>query len=55
LPGGEAGRRQLAGHPDGPLNDPAQRDRVVELVEDAVAHGATVAAGGKVVDGPGFF
>jgi len=39
----------------GPLNNPAQRDRVVELVEDAVAHGATVAAGGKVVDGPGFF
>jgi acyl-CoA reductase-like NAD-dependent aldehyde dehydrogenase len=39
----------------GPLNDLAQRDRVVELVEDAVAHGATVAAGGKVVDGPGFF
>jgi acyl-CoA reductase-like NAD-dependent aldehyde dehydrogenase len=55
LPGGEAGRRQLAGHPDGPLNDPAQRDQVAELVEDAVAHGATVAAGGKVVDGPGFF
>jgi acyl-CoA reductase-like NAD-dependent aldehyde dehydrogenase len=39
----------------GPLNNAPQRDRVAGLVTDAVAHGATVAAGGKRIEGPGYF
>lgn len=39
----------------GPVNNQAQLDRVKGLVENAVAGGATVAAGGGPVDGPGFF
>ena len=39
----------------GPLSTKPQFDRVSELVADAVAHGARVAAGGGPIDGPGFF
>jgi len=39
----------------GPLVNAEGRDKVVELVEDAVAKGAKVLTGGKVPDGPGFF
>ena len=31
------------------------RDKVIELVDDAVAKGAKVLVGGKTPDGPGFF
>ena len=39
----------------GPINNAAQFDRVKDLVADAVSGGATVAAGGAAVDGPGYF
>jgi len=39
----------------GPLIDQAQRDKVTELVEDAVNRGARVLLGGHAVDGPGYF
>lgn len=39
----------------GPLIDRSARDKVVELVDDAVGQGATVATGGRVVDGQGYF
>ncbi len=39
----------------GPLVDAKSREKVVELVGDAVGHGATVCVGGDAVDGPGWF
>ena len=39
----------------GPLIDAEQRDKVAELVNDAVAKGARVLCGGERVDGPGTF
>jgi succinate-semialdehyde dehydrogenase/glutarate-semialdehyde dehydrogenase len=39
----------------GPLIDEAQRSKVAELVEDAVAKGARVLVGGNKIDGPGYF
>ena len=39
----------------GPINNRPQFDRVSTLVKDAVANGAHVAAGGKPIDGPGYF
>jgi succinate-semialdehyde dehydrogenase/glutarate-semialdehyde dehydrogenase len=39
----------------GPLVDEAGRRKVTELVEDAVAQGATVTTGGRPLDGPGYF
>jgi succinate-semialdehyde dehydrogenase/glutarate-semialdehyde dehydrogenase len=39
----------------GPLVNKEGRDKVIELVEDAVAKGAKVLTGGRVPDGPGFF
>ena len=39
----------------GPLVDAASREKVVELVGDAVGRGATVRVGGDAVDGPGWF
>ncbi len=39
----------------GPLVNAEGRDKVVELVEDALAKGAKLLAGGKRPDGPGFF
>jgi succinate-semialdehyde dehydrogenase/glutarate-semialdehyde dehydrogenase len=39
----------------GPLIDAKQRDKVAELVDDAVARGAEILCGGRAVDGPGYF
>jgi succinate-semialdehyde dehydrogenase/glutarate-semialdehyde dehydrogenase len=39
----------------GPLVNPEGRDKVVQLVDDAVKKGAKVLTGGKVPDGKGFF
>lgn len=39
----------------GPINNKPQLERVTELVNDAIAHGARVAAGGKRMDRPGYF
>ena len=39
----------------GPLIDTAQRDKVAELVDDAVSKGATCVTGGKKRDGAGYF
>jgi acyl-CoA reductase-like NAD-dependent aldehyde dehydrogenase len=39
----------------GPLVNQPQLDRVVGMVEDAVQAGATIAAGGHALEGPGFF
>jgi succinate-semialdehyde dehydrogenase/glutarate-semialdehyde dehydrogenase len=39
----------------GPLVNKDGLDKVIELVEDAVAKGATVLTGGKAPGGPGFF
>ncbi len=39
----------------GPINNKPQFDRVSELVGNALAGGAVAAAGGKAIDGPGYF
>ena len=39
----------------GPLVNAEGRDKVIELVDDAVKRGAKVLTGGKKPDGPGFF
>ena len=39
----------------GPLIDSRQRDKVAELVDDAVARGAGVLCGGRAVEGRGWF
>ncbi|TFC01594.1 NAD-dependent succinate-semialdehyde dehydrogenase [Cryobacterium adonitolivorans] len=39
----------------GPLVDEGTRDKVHELVTDALEAGATLALGGRKVDGPGYF
>jgi acyl-CoA reductase-like NAD-dependent aldehyde dehydrogenase len=39
----------------GPLNNNAQFDKVRRMVDDAVEAGATIAAGGKPLDRPGYF
>ncbi|NUR85319.1 MAG: aldehyde dehydrogenase family protein [Nonomuraea sp.] len=39
----------------GPINNRPQYERVGELVADALAHGARAAAGGRPMDGPGYF
>ncbi|WP_035719291.1 aldehyde dehydrogenase family protein [Gordonia shandongensis] len=39
----------------GPVNNRAQLDRVVDLVDDAVEAGARVVAGGAAIDRPGYF
>jgi succinate-semialdehyde dehydrogenase/glutarate-semialdehyde dehydrogenase len=39
----------------GPLIDDTQRQKVAELVDDAVAKGAKVLCGGKTIDGAGYF
>ena len=39
----------------GPLVNKEGRDKVIELVDDAVQKGAKVLTGGKTPDGPGFF
>jgi succinate-semialdehyde dehydrogenase / glutarate-semialdehyde dehydrogenase len=49
------GRGTEPGVDVGPLVDGAQRDKVAELVEDAVECGAKVLLGGNRGDGPGYF
>lgn len=39
----------------GPLNNAPQRDRVAELVDDAVRRGGEAVTGGTAMDGPGYF
>jgi acyl-CoA reductase-like NAD-dependent aldehyde dehydrogenase len=39
----------------GPINNKPQYERVSELVAEALAQGATAAAGGGPMDGPGYF
>ncbi|WP_434681762.1 NAD-dependent succinate-semialdehyde dehydrogenase [Pseudomonas sp. R1-18] len=39
----------------GPVANERRIPALTDLVEDAVASGATVAAGGKAIDGPGYF
>jgi succinate-semialdehyde dehydrogenase/glutarate-semialdehyde dehydrogenase len=39
----------------GPLINEAGRDKVIELVDDAVQRGAKILTGGKKPEGPGFF
>lgn len=39
----------------GPLVEAKQRQKVADLVDDAVANGAQVLLGGQVPDGPGWF
>ncbi|HEX3802721.1 MAG TPA: NAD-dependent succinate-semialdehyde dehydrogenase [Solirubrobacteraceae bacterium] len=49
------GRGTEPGVEVGPLVDGKQRDKVAELVEDAVDRGAKVLTGGTAVDRPGYF
>ncbi len=49
------GDGQAPGTEIGPLCNPAQRDRVKELVSDALGSGVRAAAGGSVSDGSGYF
>ncbi len=49
------GRGTEEGVTVGPLIDGKARDKVTELLDDAVAKGATVVTGGKAQDGPGYF
>ncbi|WP_433232195.1 aldehyde dehydrogenase family protein [Actinomadura formosensis] len=39
----------------GPINNRPQYERVSELVADAIAGGARAAAGGRAIEGPGYF
>ncbi|MBW9214406.1 NAD-dependent succinate-semialdehyde dehydrogenase [Mumia sp. zg.B53] len=49
------GRGSEDGVEVGPLVEGKARDKVAELVSDAVETGATVLTGGEVPDGPGYF
>ena len=49
------GDGQAPGTEIGPLCNPAQRDRIEELVSDARGSGVQVATGGSVADGSGYF
>ena len=51
----QVGRGTEDGVTLGPLIDRKQRDKVVELVDDAVARGANCVTGGAVADGEGYF
>ena len=51
----EVGRGTDDGVEVGPLIDDDQREKVRELVEDAVAKGASAVVGGKKIDGAGYF
>jgi succinate-semialdehyde dehydrogenase/glutarate-semialdehyde dehydrogenase len=51
----KVGRGTEDGVEVGPLIDEDQRSKVAELVEDAVAKGASVVVGGSPGDGPGHF
>jgi succinate-semialdehyde dehydrogenase/glutarate-semialdehyde dehydrogenase len=49
------GRGSEEGVDVGPLIEAKARDKVQQLVDDAVARGAQVLVGGEPVDGPGYF
>ncbi|MGH8859869.1 MAG: aldehyde dehydrogenase family protein, partial [Jatrophihabitantaceae bacterium] len=49
------GRGTQDGVSVGPLIDAAAREKVQDLVADAIAGGAQVLVGGEPIDGPGFF
>jgi succinate-semialdehyde dehydrogenase/glutarate-semialdehyde dehydrogenase len=49
------GRGTEPGVDVGPLIDATQREKVAELVDDALERGAKELVGGKRVDGPGYF
>src|SRR3954471_443595 len=51
----KVGRGTEEGVEVGPLVEADQRDKVAELVDDAVQKGATVRAGGQVPSGQGYF
>ena len=51
----KVGRGTDQGVDVGPLIDGTQRDKVAELVQDAVDHGGTVLTGGSAVKGAGYF
>jgi len=51
----KVGRGTEPGVEVGPLIDGAQRGKVAELVQDAVAHGARALVGGSPIDGRGYF
>jgi succinate-semialdehyde dehydrogenase/glutarate-semialdehyde dehydrogenase len=51
----KVGRGTEEGVKVGPLIDAAQRDKVRELVEDAVEKGAKPVVGGRALDGQGYF
>jgi succinate-semialdehyde dehydrogenase/glutarate-semialdehyde dehydrogenase len=51
----KVGRGTEDGIQVGPLIDEAQRSKVAELVDDAVAKGAKVLTGGARIDGQGYF
>jgi acyl-CoA reductase-like NAD-dependent aldehyde dehydrogenase len=51
----QVGDGRAAGTDIGPLCNPAQRDRIKELVTDALGSGVSVAAGGSSTDGSGYF
>jgi succinate-semialdehyde dehydrogenase/glutarate-semialdehyde dehydrogenase len=51
----QVGRGTEDGVAVGPLIDDTQREKVAELVDDAVAKGATVLCGGERLDGAGYF
>jgi acyl-CoA reductase-like NAD-dependent aldehyde dehydrogenase len=51
----QLGDGQAAGTDIGPLCNPAQRDRIQELVTDALGSGVRAAAGGSLTDGSGYF
>jgi succinate-semialdehyde dehydrogenase/glutarate-semialdehyde dehydrogenase len=51
----KVGRGTEDGVEVGPLIDGKQREKVAELVEDAVEHGARVLVGGHARDGAGYF
>ncbi|HET7399907.1 MAG TPA: NAD-dependent succinate-semialdehyde dehydrogenase [Intrasporangium sp.] len=55
MSGLKVGRGTEKGVQVGPLIDEPSRDKVSELVQDAVDHGATVLTGGRTVAGPGRF
>jgi succinate-semialdehyde dehydrogenase/glutarate-semialdehyde dehydrogenase len=51
----KVGRGTEDGNAVGPLIDDTQRQKVSDLVDDAVGKGAKVLTGGKVLDGAGYF
>jgi succinate-semialdehyde dehydrogenase/glutarate-semialdehyde dehydrogenase len=55
MSGLNVGRGTEEGVDVGPLVDAKGRDKVAELVQDAVERGATVRVGAEPVDGPGYF